>query len=146
MVNDLRRASDSGRMSILSLLDLLAAFDTIDHSILIIKNLRATFGCSGTVLDWLSSYLSCRNQSVFVGHESIPSVLKCGVSQSSVLGPLLLTCVHILSVLSFVRQVSLSLQMVPSFRTQEFLQIFQLLPAVYEIVLKMSLYGRVTES
>ena len=43
------------------------------------------------VLDWFISYLSCRTQSVFVGHESTPSVLKCGVPQGSVLGPLQFT-------------------------------------------------------
>ena len=75
---------------ILSLLDLSAAFDTIDHNILITR-LCSTFGFSGTVLDWFISYLSCRTQSVFVGHESTPSVLKCGVPQGSVLGRLLFT-------------------------------------------------------
>ena len=89
-VNDPLQASDSGRVSILSLLGLSAAFDTTDHDILITR-LRSTFGCSGTVLDWCISYLSCRTQSVFVGHESTPSVLKCGVPQDSVLGPLLFT-------------------------------------------------------
>ena len=67
-----------------------AAFDTLDHNILITR-LRSTFGCSGTALDRLISYLSCRTQSVFLGHESTPSVLKCGVLQGSVLRPLLLT-------------------------------------------------------
>ena len=85
VVNDLLQASDSGCVSILSLLDLSAAFDAIDHNIPITK-LRSTFGCSGTVLDWFISYLSCRTQSACVGHESTPSVLKCGVPQGSVLG------------------------------------------------------------
>ena len=89
VVNDLLQASDSGYVSILSLLDLSAAFDTVDHDILI-KRLH-TFGCSGTVLDWFTSYLSFRTQSVFVGHASTPSALKYGVPQSSVLGPLLFT-------------------------------------------------------
>ena len=88
VVNDLLQASDSGCVSILSLLDLSAAFDTTDHNILITR-LLSTFGCSGTVLDWFISYFSCRTQSVFVGHESTPSVLKCGVPLSYVLGPLL---------------------------------------------------------
>ena len=90
VVNDLLQASDSGRVSILSLLDLSAAFDTTDRNILITR-LRSTFGCSGTVFDWFISYLSCPTQSVFVGHESTPSVLKCGVPQGSVPGPLLFT-------------------------------------------------------
>ena len=90
VVNHLPPASGSGCVSILSLLDLSAAFDTIGYNILITR-LRSTFSCSGTVLDWFISYLSCRTQSVFVGHESTPSVLHCGVPQGSVLGPLLFT-------------------------------------------------------
>ena len=90
VVNDVLQASDSGCVSILSLLDLSAAFDTTDHNILITR-LRSTFGCSVMILEWFISYLSCRTQSVFVGHESTPSVLKCGVPQGSVLGPLLFT-------------------------------------------------------
>ena len=90
VVNDLLQASDSGCVSILSLLDLSAVFDTTDHNILITR-LRCFFGCSGAVLDWFISYLSCRTQSVFVGHEATPCVLKCGVPQGSVLGPLLFT-------------------------------------------------------
>ena len=62
----------------------------IHHSILITR-LPTTYGCSGTVLDWFISYLSCRAKSVFVGHESTPSVLQCGMPQGSVLGPFLFT-------------------------------------------------------
>ena len=80
--NDLLQASDSGCVSILSLLDLSAAFNTTDHNILITR-LRTTFGCSGTVLNWFISYLSCRTQSVFVGHESTPSVLQHGVPSAT---------------------------------------------------------------
>ena len=88
VVNDLLQASDSGNVSILSLLDLSAAFDTIDHDIQI-KRLHTTFGCSGTALDWFTTCLSFRTQSVLVGHASTPSALKCGVLQGSVLGLLL---------------------------------------------------------
>ena len=66
VVNDRLQAWDGGHVSILSLLDLSAAFDTIDHDILI-KRLHTTFGFSGTVLDWFTSYLSFRTQSVFLG-------------------------------------------------------------------------------
>ena len=64
VVDDLLQASNSGRLSILLLLDLSAAFDTIDHGILKAR-LRATFGCCGTVLDWFTTCLSCHTQSVF---------------------------------------------------------------------------------
>ena len=77
-------------MPVLSLHNMSAAFDSVDHSLLITR-LRATFGCSGTVLEWFISYLSCRTQSVFVGHESTPSVLKSGVQQGSLLEPHLFT-------------------------------------------------------
>ena len=68
VVNDLLQASNSSCVSILSLLDLSAAFDTTGHNIQITKS-RNTFGCSGTVLDGFIFYLSGRTQCVFVGHE-----------------------------------------------------------------------------
>ena len=91
VVNDLLQASDDGHVSILSLLDLSAAFDTIDHAILG-QRLASTFGCPGTVLGWFESYLSNRMQSVFVNDvQSAPSTLEYGVPQGSVLGPILFT-------------------------------------------------------
>ena len=104
VVNDLLQASDSGCTSILSLLDLSAAFDTADHSTLITR-LHSTFGCSGT--DWFISCLICRTLSVFVGHKSTPAVLKWGVSQGSVLGPLLFT-LYTHPLISVIRQSCLS--------------------------------------
>ena len=71
------------------MLDLPAAFDTIDHNILLTR-LRSTFGISGTVFSLLSSYLCSRSQSVAVDHEFSSSLpLLRGVPQGSVLGPLL---------------------------------------------------------
>ena len=118
-------------MSILSLLDLSSAVDTIDHNILIAA-LRNTFDCSGTVLDWFISYLSCRTQSATVGDESTPSVLKCGVPQASVLGPLLFTrYTHPLNtvIVNLVFHI-ISLQMIPRFTNRVFLLTFQFLPVV----------------
>ena len=89
MVNYHLHASDTGHVSILSMIDLPEAFDTTNH-IVLINRLHTTFGCSRTVLGWFISYLSCHTQSVFVGHKSTPSALKC-VAQGSVLGPLLFT-------------------------------------------------------
>ena len=89
--NDLLCAADEGKISILALLDLSAAFDTIDHYILI-ERLSKSFGISGTVLSWFISYLDNRTQSVLVdGCLSSPKKLIYGVPQGSVLGPLLYT-------------------------------------------------------
>jgi len=77
--NDLLLSLDK---RLLSLLDLSAAFD---HGLLF-QRLNHDFGISGTVLDWLRSYLGGRSQSVVDGHISDPIQSSCGVPQGSVSG------------------------------------------------------------
>ena len=89
VVSDLLVAADNGNVSILSLLDLSAAFDTLDHNILL-NRLRNTFGLSNTVLSWFESYLTGRSQCVLVNNsKSNVKHLQNGVPQGSVLGPVL---------------------------------------------------------
>ena len=87
--NDIIHSLSNGEVIILVLLDLSAAFDTIDHDILE-QRLKCHYGVDGTALKWFKSYISQRTQSVLV-NESLSSVsfLKYGVPQGSKLGPIL---------------------------------------------------------
>ena len=87
--NDILTAIDNNNTVILLLLDLSAAFDTVDHSILL-SRLSSRYGIKGTVLAWLRSYLTSRKQFVNVNKcRSSQRFLERGVPQGSVLGPLL---------------------------------------------------------
>uniref|UniRef100_A0AAR2KLX4 Reverse transcriptase domain-containing protein n=1 Tax=Pygocentrus nattereri TaxID=42514 RepID=A0AAR2KLX4_PYGNA len=84
-------ASDQGYISLLVLLDLSVAFDTIDHNILL-ERLENMVGVTGTALSWFRSYLSERYQFVSVNNlSSNYSKVRFGVPQGSVLGPILFT-------------------------------------------------------
>uniref|UniRef100_A0A670J4S4 Reverse transcriptase domain-containing protein n=1 Tax=Podarcis muralis TaxID=64176 RepID=A0A670J4S4_PODMU len=88
LVDDLRRARDKGESCFLVLLDLSAAFDTIDHNILLDR--LQGLGAGGTVIQWFRSFLLGRVQKVVVGDEcSDPWALTCGVPQGSILSPML---------------------------------------------------------
>ncbi len=81
VTNDLLLSSDRGCISLLVLLDLSAAFDTIDHNILL-NRLDNFVGISGSALAWLKSYLSDRHQFVAVNEEvSYRSQVQYGVPQ-----------------------------------------------------------------
>jgi hypothetical protein len=89
--NDLLRAVDSQGGAILVLLDLSAAFDTIDH-VLLVQTLKNLFGVDGAALRWFQSYLDSRYQRVKIGSVvSSDKHLQYGVPQGSVLGPQLFT-------------------------------------------------------
>ena len=77
--NDLLISADKKKISIIALLDLSAAFDTIDHDILITR-LQTTFGFDGIVLNWFRSYLQDRTQRVKISDfESDPQPLSYGI-------------------------------------------------------------------
>ena len=80
---------ENQKVTLLVLLDLSAAFDTVDHRILL-DRLQFDFGISGSALNWIESYLSNRTQRIYIdGVLSSNFNLKFGVPQGSCLGPLL---------------------------------------------------------
>ena len=89
ILNDILNSLDHNEVSVLLLLDLSAAFDTIDHEILLAR-LEHTFGIRDIALNWFISYLTNRKQFVLVdSHRSNETSLAFGVPQGSVLGPVL---------------------------------------------------------
>ena len=87
--NDLLMNMDKGHVSLFVLLDLSAAFDTVDHKILL-KTLQMKLGVCCSALSWFKSYLEGRSQSI---KETLSQSfdLQWGVLQGSCLGPLLFT-------------------------------------------------------
>jgi hypothetical protein len=87
--DDIISSISRGEVTMLVLLDLSAAFDTIDHNILI-HRLQSRYGVDGTALEWFKSYVSDRSQLVTINDtlsDMLP--LKFGVPQGSKLGPIL---------------------------------------------------------
>ena len=89
--SDILAAVDNQRVTLLVLLDLSAAFDTIDHQVLL-NRLYVKYGITGTALKWFNSYLSDRKQRILInGSYSSDFDLPQGVPQGSCSGPLLFT-------------------------------------------------------
>ncbi len=79
---------DAHRLAGAVILDFSAAFNLIDHEILL-KKLEC-YGFLSPALSWMRSYLSARKQRVFFnGSCSSSKYVHCGVPQGSCLGPLL---------------------------------------------------------
>ena len=93
---DIIQALDNQEVACLILLDLSAAFDTIDHDILL-NRLKSRFAVTGVVLKWLESYLKDRSQAVEIGvplsggSRSHFAKLRLGIPHGSVLGSILFT-------------------------------------------------------
>ena len=84
---------DNQKISLLLLLDMSSAFDTIDHSCLL-KTLRSHFRVDGKVIEWIESYLSDRKtEKLKIDNvwSLMYSMCLFGVPQGSRLGPLLFT-------------------------------------------------------
>ena len=89
MFNNIFKEIDNGKIVLVLLLDMSAAFDTIDHELLL-KTLKNSYGIDKLVLNWLSSYLNYRSFSVNINDSfSDPNSMLYGVPQGSILGPIL---------------------------------------------------------
>ena len=86
--NDIMCALDQRRAVFVVLLDLSAAFDTVDYHIFL-KRLSDTFCIKDTALHWFSSYLQGRRNRVVVsGSYSCEHIMDYGLPQASVIGPM----------------------------------------------------------
>jgi len=89
IVNDLLIATKQNTATVVMMLDLSAAFDTVDHDLLL-RILSKELGITGVALRWFKSFISGRCQKVKIGEsESTEIIIQFGVPQGSVLGPVL---------------------------------------------------------
>ena len=89
VTNDIFTNLDNSKCTIAVLLDLSAAFDTVDHDELL-SILWSQLGFRGTVFQWFENFLGGRKQAVSVnGYKSELKSNRYGVPQGSVVGPFL---------------------------------------------------------
>ena len=91
IVDDIIVHIDSGSVVALVSLDISAAFDMVDHNLLL-ESLRVEFGVTSAARDWIASYLLSRSFFVRIGQSSSSICSSnAGVTQGSVFGPVLFT-------------------------------------------------------
>ena len=84
------QAVESGQLAGVCMLDMSAAFDVLDHELLLQK--LSLYGFDESILGWTESYLHGRSQCVVInGSLSKMLPVSTGVPQGSILGPLLYT-------------------------------------------------------
>ena len=102
---------ESQEVTALVALDLSAAFDTVDHNLLLVI-LRSQFGIDGIPLAWIRSYLNKRSFQVQAGSTlSEPIDVPYAVPQGSLLGPVLFIC-YIATLENIIQDTSTAMQMI----------------------------------
>ena len=89
VVDDMFKSFDRNIPTVVILLDLSAAFDTVDH-VKLLEILQEDIGIRGTALKWFKSFITNRTQKVKIG-DTFSDIIELlfGVPQGSVLGPIL---------------------------------------------------------
>ena len=83
---------ENKKLTAIICLDLSAAFDTVNHSILL-EVMERYFGIKNTALNWISSYLKNRKFSVHIdGYSSNTKNINFSVPQGGILGPTHFNC------------------------------------------------------
>ena len=87
ITNDILCAMDDDKCTLVVMLDLSAAFDTVSHAVLL-KRMKDMYGVKSNALQWLQSYFSGRSQAVKIEDAtSVEKPLHTGLPQGSLLGP-----------------------------------------------------------
>ena len=109
VINNLLKSCDNNIPSIVLLLDLSAAFDTVDHNKLL-AILHNEIGIRGTALQWFQSFLTDRSVCIKIDKSySVESDLLFGVPQGAVLGPPLFR-IYIRSLYKYVEPTRLEIE------------------------------------
>ena len=78
VTSDALLAADQGKLTLLGMLDMSAAFDCVDH-IILVRRLNVSFGIDENALEWIVSYITGRRQYVrYNGRTSEISLVECG--------------------------------------------------------------------
>ena len=108
VTNDIFVNLDNSKCTIMLLLDLSAAFDTVDHAVLL-NLLWSELGFRGNVYKWFVEFLSNRRQAVNIdGHKSSFKENIYAVPQGSVIGPFLFN-VYVRNLIKLMEQAGFTI-------------------------------------